>query len=311
MAHQFFKQHFISIDHLNTDILFSLFKEIDTMKHIVTTQGKTDILSGKIIACVFYEPSTRTFASFTSAAQRLGAGIIPFYGMTHSSTYKGETFIDTIRTIGCSADAIVLRHPEAGSAQDAAACSYVPVINAGDGGNEHPTQAVLDAYTMYTHFQTFEHLTVAMVGDPKHSRGIRSFAKVLAKLGIKKIILVSPPSLTIAPDLSDALKQQGTDIVQTDALEPIIEECDVIYANRMQKERFENQEEYEQVKNSFVITPHILEKAKPSMILMDPLPRVGEISPEVDSDPRAVYIKEEMQNAVYTRMALLKLILTP
>lgn len=301
--------HFLSADQITTDIFFTLVQETNAMKELVLIQGKTDVLAGKIIACAFYEPSTRTFASFTSAAQRLGAGIIPFYDMAQSSVKKGESLIDTIRTIGCSADLIVLRHPEEGVIERVAPYSYVPIINAGDGGHEHPTQALLDVYTIYTHFPSFENITIGIAGDLQHSRTIRSLAKVLAALGMRKFIWISPVSLKMLPDVREAVRQQNVDIVETDNLEAVLPEVDVLYTNRIQQERFTNQAEYEQVKDVFVITPELMKQAKPTMILMNPLPRVGEITPEVDTDPRAVYIKEQMQNGLYTRMALLKMLL--
>ncbi len=310
MINPFFQQHFLSTDHITKESIAFLFNEIDAMKTIAETKGKIDSLNGKIIACVFFEPSTRTFASFMSAAQRLGAGVIPFYDMTHSSVNKGETLEDTIKTIGCSADLIVLRHPEKNAVQAVAACSYVPLVNAGDGGHEHPTQALLDAYTIHNRFPSLSDITVGMAGDVQHSRTIRSLSKVLAKLGVKKLIWISSDSLRMLPDVAETVRKHPVEIVETNNIESVIGKLDVLYANRAQKERFDNQKEYEKVKNLFVITPQTLTKAKPSMILMDPLPRVGEISPEVDSDPRALYIKEQMQNGLYTRMALLKLILS-
>lgn len=310
MTNPFFRQHFLSSDQLTKDTLSFLFQEIDAMKEIATTKGKTNILDGKIIACVFYEPSTRTFGSFLSAAQRLGAGIMPFHGMENSSVNKGETLEDTIRTIGCSADLIVLRHPEEGSIAKMAPYSYVPLINAGDGGHEHPTQSLLEAYTIYKHYPSLENATIGFAGDLKHSRTMRSLSKVLAEMGAKKFVWVAPDSLKMLPDVVDIVKNHNIEIVETNNFEEHIGEFDVLYTNRIQKERFENPQEYEAVKNVFVTTPKLLQKAKTNLIILNPLPRVGEIDPAVDADPRALYIKEQMQNALYTRMALLKLILT-
>ncbi len=311
MANPFFQQHFLSTDQLTKDTISFLFQEIDMMKEIALTKGKTNILEGKIIACVFFEPSTRTFGSFISAAQRLGAGIIPFHSMENSSVNKGETLEDTIRTIGCSADLIVLRHPEGESIEKVAPYSYVPLINGGDGGHEHPTQSLLEAYTIHKHYPSLEGTTIGFVGDLKHSRTIRSLSKVLAEMGAKKFVWVSPDSLKMLPDVVDIVKKHNIEIVETDSVESHIGEFDVMYTNRIQKERFDDPTEYEKIKNIFVTTPALIAKAKPTMIILNPLPRVGEISPEIDTDPRALYIKEQMQNALYTRMALLKLILTP
>ncbi|HSW96550.1 MAG TPA: aspartate carbamoyltransferase [Candidatus Saccharimonadales bacterium] len=309
MPNPFFKQHFLSTDQLTKDTLPFLFHEIDTMKEIVIKEGKTNILEGRIIACVFFEPSTRTFASFTSAAQRLGAGIIPLHDMTNSSVIKGESLEDTIRSIGCSSDAIVLRHPEAYSVQNVAQYSYVPIINGGDGGHEHPTQSLLEAYTIHKHYPSLEGTTIGFVGDLKHSRTIRSLSKVLAEMEPKKFIWVSPDSLKMMPDVVDSIKKHNIEIIETDSMEKYIGEFDVMYTNRIQKERFDDPAEYEKIKDVFVTTPKLIAEAKSTMIILNPLPRVGEISPLVDTDPRALYIKEQMQNALYTRMALLKLIL--
>lgn len=309
MINPFSQQHFLSVDQLTKETTALLFQEIEAMKQRVITREKITLLQGKIIACVFYEPSTRTFASFMSAAQRLGAGTIPFHGMTHSSTTKGETLEDTIRTIGCSADAIILRHAEAGAVAKMAKYSYVPIINAGDGGAEHPTQALMDAYTIGNHFPSFEKITVGMVGDLLHSRTIRSLTKVLAELGVKKFVWIAPKGLHMLPDVRESIQKYNLEIIETHSVAPVIETLDVLYSNRIQKERFADQKEYETLKDSFVITPQTLEKAKKTMLLMNPLPRVGEITPDVDADPRAIYMKEQMQNGVYTRMALLKLIL--
>src|SRR5579859_2622576 len=191
MTNSFFQQHFLSTDQLTTETLPFLFTEIDNMKTIAIEKGKTNVLQGKIVACIFYETSTRTFASFISAAQRLGAGIIPFHDMSYSSLNKGESLEDTVRAIGCSADIIVLRHPEAGIVEKIASFSYVPIINAGDGGHEHPSQALLEAYTVYKHFPSMKQNTIGMVGDLKHSRTIRSLSKVLATMGVKRFIWVS------------------------------------------------------------------------------------------------------------------------
>lgn len=309
MNNSYARKSFVSVRDLTKEAIDLVFQEANAMKELVTTRGKIDIFSGKIISCVFYEPSTRTFASFMSAAQRLGAGVIPFHGMMYSSMNKGETLEDTIRTLGCSSDAIVLRHPEEGVMEAVAAYSYVPVINAGDGAHEHPTQALLDAYTIYTRYPSMKDITVGFAGDLKHSRTIRSLSIVLAIYGVKKFVWIAPHSLKMEPDIAEAVKKHDVEIVETESLESIIDTLDVLYSNRIQKERFENPAEYEAVKNIFVITPKTLENAKKEMILLNPMPRVGEITPDVDSDHRALYIKEQMQNALYVRMAILKLIL--
>jgi len=306
----FSNKSFLSVNDLSREHVSFLFQETDKMKKIVATQGGKDLLKGKVIACVFYEPSSRTFSSFVSASQRLGAGTIQLLGMSASSVAKGETLEDTIRTFACYADAIVMRHPEVGSAAFAAKYSYVPVINAGDGKGEHPTQAILDAYTIHNHFSSFTALTVGMIGDLLNGRTVHSLSKLLAKLGVKKFIWVAPSILRMPEEIYNLVKHKGTEVIQTEDLKEVIGKMDVLYVTRVQKERFTNQEQYEELKHKYIIAPQIMKNAKKNMILMHPLPRVGEITNDVDQDKRAVYIKEQMTNGVYTRMALLKSILS-
>jgi len=308
MNNPFYKKHFLSVKDLTSEDIKFFFQETDAMKKIVLEKSGTDILKGKVIACLFYEPSSRTFSSFVSAISRLGAGAIQLLGMQASSVAKGETLEDTIRTFGCYADAIVMRHPETGSAAFAAKYSYVPVINAGDGKGEHPTQALLDVYTLHSHFPDYSKITFAGVGDMKNGRTVHSLAKLLANLGTKKFIFVSPESLKMPEDVLSFIKEKGGEVTEVENLNDVIGQADILYATRVQKERFENVDEYERLKHKYIITPDTMKLAKKDMILMHPLPRIGEITNEVDNDPRSVYIKEQMTNGVYTRMALLKLI---
>ncbi len=309
MNNSFFNNSFISVEQLTKENVALVFTEADKMKQIVLEKDGTDILKGKVIACLFYEPSSRTFSSFVSATQRVGAGTIQLLGMQASSVAKGETLEDTIRTFGCYADAIVMRHPETGAALQAAKVSYVPIINAGDGKGEHPTQALLDAYTIRSHFPDFSQITFCAVGDMKNGRTVHSNTKLLAMLGVKKFIFVSPKVLQMPPEIVASIKQQSGTVTEVESLEDVIGTADILYATRVQKERFEDIEEYERLKHKYIITPEVMKLAKKTMILMHPLPRVGEITAEVDTDPRSVYMKEQMQNGMYIRMALLKLIL--
>lgn len=302
-------KHLVSVNQLSPKDLQILFEKTDEMKKIVKTKGSTDILKGKIIACVFFEPSSRTFTSFVTAAQRVGAGFIPLLGMSATSVAKGETLEDTIRTFGCNADLIVQRHPEVGSAAYAAKYSYVPIVNAGDGKGEHPTQAILDTYTIKSHFPSFEKITYGFVGDLLNGRTVHSNTKLLSTLGAKNYVFVSPKRLKLPDEIVSFLEKKGAKVTETENLDEVIGNLDVMYDTRVQKERFEDVKEYEALKHKYIITPQTMKKAKSKMILMHPLPRVGEITNEVDSDPRAVYIREQMENGIYTRMAILALIL--
>lgn len=309
MNNLFFQKSFISVDQLTKENVALVFKEAYRMKKIVKEKGGDDSLKGKIIASLFYEPSSRTFSSFISASQRLGAGIIPMHGMQSSSVAKGETLEDTIRTLGCYADIIVMRHPEEGSAKKAASVSYVPVINAGDGKGEHPTQALLDAYTIYNHFPDFSKITFCAIGDMKNGRTVHSNTRLLTLLGVKKFTLVSPQQLKMPQEINDFIKEKGGEVEEVEDLTNVISKADVVYATRIQKERFDDLDEYEKLKHKYIITPEIMKDTKKHAILMHPLPRIGEITEEVDKDPRSIYMKEQMQNGMYIRMALLKLIL--
>lgn len=302
-------KHVVSVDQFTKGDLDRLLSLSATMKSDIR-QGKIhQELAGKIMAAIFYESSSRTFGSFITAMQRLGGGIIPLQGITYSSVSKGELLPDTIRTFANYADVIVLRHPEVGSASVAAEYSPVPVINAGDGIGEHPTQALLDLFTITEHFKTIEGLTIAMVGDLLNGRTIHSLAKLLAHYQKITVYFVSPEILYIRPEFANYLKKLGLSIVKMDNLSEVIPKVDVLYMTRVQKERFADLAQYEKVKNYYVLTPQLMKKAKKDMIVMHPFPRVGEISYDVDSDPRAVYIRNQMQNGLYVRMALLLLIL--
>lgn len=309
MINPFYNKDFITVQNLKPSDIDLLFKEASKMKKTVLKKGGIDVLKGKVITCLFYEPSSRTFGSFVSASQKLGTGTIQLLGMQASSTAKGETLEDTINTFGCFSDAIVIRHPEEGSAKRAASVSYIPIVNAGDGIGEHPTQALLDAYTISNHFKDFSKITFCAVGDMKNGRAVHSTAKLLTTLGVKKFIFVSPISLKMPQEIVQYIKKGGRKVMETENLNEVIESIDILYIFRMQKERFDDQNEYEKLKHKYIVSREIMKKAKKKMILMHPLPRVGEITIEVDSDPRSVYLREQMTSGLYIRMALLKLIL--
>jgi aspartate carbamoyltransferase len=277
------------------------------MHDMVDHVGTFDLLKGKILANLFYEPSTRTSSSFTAAMERLGGSVIPINEVKYSSVSKGESLADTVRTLECYADVIVLRHPEVGSAAIAAKAARKPVINAGDGIGEHPTQALLDAFTIREELGHLDGLTVTLLGDLKHGRTVHSLARLLSLYKVK-LNYVAPDILRMPAELIDELKAKKIEQAEYASLDSCLPETDVLYVTRVQKERFTDEAVYESVKSAYVIDPKVLKIAKERMIVMHPLPRVGEISMEVDDDPRAAYFRQ-MEYGLYVRMALLAMVL--
>ncbi len=309
MKNNFYLRDIITIADFSRDDILLLFQKAMQMHKLVDISGGDERLRGKIMTALFYEPSSRTFGSFITSMQRLGGGIIPLQGVTYSSVSKGETLPDTVRTFESFSDVIVIRHPEKGAAKIAAEFCNKPVINAGDGTGEHPTQAFLDAFTIFHHFPEILNLTVGMVGDLSNGRTVHSLSQLLLLLGIKNFIFVSPKELRMPIEIVEKIKNLGGKVQESESLIDNISNMDVIYDTRVQKERFTDQNEYEKLKFAYVIDNKMMAKAKKSAVLMHPLPRVGEIATEVDSDPRALYLREQMRNGMYVRMALLDLIL--
>jgi len=297
----------LSVKQFDRDDIEYVFGVAHEMEGMVRRVGTFDLLKGKILASLFYEPSTRTSSSFTSAMERLGGSVIPINEVRYSSVSKGESLPDTIRTLECYADVIVLRHPEVGSAALAAQYARKPIINAGDGVGEHPTQALLDIVTIHEELGNLEGLNVTMVGDLKYGRTVHSLARLLTLFGAK-LNYVSPEILRMPAEIMDEIREKGIEQKEYDNLEEVIGSSDVLYVTRVQKERFEDPAVYESVRNAFIIDPAMMSKAKDEMIVMHPLPRVGEITMEVDSDPRAAYFRQ-MEYGLYTRMALLAMVL--
>lgn len=279
------------------------------MHELVISQGGSDILKGKIMTALFYEPSSRTFGSFVAAMQRLGGGIIPLQGVVYSSVAKGESLPDTVRTFASFSDIIVLRHPTVGASHTAADATEKPVINAGDGPGEHPTQALLDFFTIIDHFGRIDGLTITLVGDLKNGRTVHSLLTLLSLYDPKVVNLVSPSVLPMPADRLQKAKQTGIHLTEADRLDDVLTTTDVLYVTRVQKERFTDLDVYERVKNSYVITADMMKRLNKDAILMHPFPRVGEIATEVDSDSRAVYLTQQIPNGMYVRMALLSLVL--
>jgi aspartate carbamoyltransferase len=240
--------------------------------------------------------------------ERLGGSVIPISEVKYSSVSKGESLPDTIRTLECYADVIVLRHPETGSAAIAAKAAKKPVINAGDGVGEHPTQALLDTFTIMEELGRLNNLTVTMLGDLKYGRTVHSLARLLSQFSNIKLNYVSPDILKMPKEVMDEVAAKNVPQAEFSSLEKVLPETDVLYVTRVQKERFEDPADYEKVKGAYVIDPEIMKAAKQDMIVMHPLPRVGEISPEFDDDPRAAYFRQ-MEYGLYVRMAVLAMVL--
>jgi aspartate carbamoyltransferase catalytic subunit len=264
------------------------------------------LLKGKILATLFFEPSTRTRLSFEAAMQRLGGGVVSMGSVESSSVTKGETLVDTVRTVSQYADVIVIRHQRTGSAKEAADAVPIPVINAGDGTGQHPTQALLDIYTIYKELGSLKNLVVSMVGDLKNGRTVHALVELLS-LYQTQLYFVSPGSLRMPEEITSNLKQKSIKIEETEDMLKAANASNLVYMTRIQKERFADLSEYERVKGSYIINEEFLKKLKKKITILHPLPRVDEISPEVDAYPGAAYFRQ-VRNGVFVRMALLSMI---
>ena len=264
-----------------------------------------DVCKGRVLATLFYEPSTRTRLSFEAAMLRLGGSVMGFSSAESSSAAKGESVADTIRTIACYADIAAMRHPKEGAPMVAAMKASIPVINAGDGGHQHPTQTLTDLLTIKTLKGRLDNFTIGLCGDLKFGRTVHSLIKALSRYDNIKFVLISPEELRI-PDYirEEILVKNGLEFKEEERLENIIGELDVLYMTRVQKERFFNEADYVRLKDSYILNNNKIEKAKKDMIVMHPLPRVNEISVEIDNDPRAAYFKQA-KCGMYVRMALI------
>jgi aspartate carbamoyltransferase catalytic subunit len=283
-----------------------LFGRADRMRAL--PRGVTPLF-GRILATIFYEPSTRTRLSFESAMIRLGGQVVSTENAREfSSAIKGESVEDTTRIVAGYADAIVIRHYEQGAAARAAAVSPVPIINGGDGPGEHPTQALLDLYTIKHELGRIDGLRVALVGDLKFGRAVRSLALLLGLTTDTQVIYVCPPSVPMGDDVRQTLQVRGIHQHDESDLARVLPEVDVVYQTRIQRERYESTEAYERARGVYVIDQEAVRRLAPHAVIMHPLPRVDEISPEVDADSRAAYFRQA-HNGVYIRMALLDLLL--
>jgi len=264
------------------------------------------LLKGRILATLFFEPSTRTRLSFETAMQRLGGGVISLGSVESSSVAKGETLTDTARTVSQYADVIVIRHPRTGSAKEAADAVPIPVINAGDGTGQHPTQALLDIYTIKKELGSLKNLTISMVGDLKYGRTVHALAELLS-LYQTRLYFVSPSPLRMPEQIIFDLREKGIDVIETEDMFKAASESSLIYMTRIQKERFGDLSEYERMKGSYILNKAFLDRLKKRVVILRPLPRVDEISTDVDDYPGAAYFRQ-MRNGVFVRMALLAMI---
>jgi len=267
------------------------------------------VLKNKIMAALFYEPSTRTRFSFESAMLRLGGDVISTESAgLFSSAIKGETLEDTIKVVGSYVDVIILRHSQVGSAQKASEVSSVPIINAGDGSGEHPTQAILDVYTIWKELGRVDNLRVAMVGDLLYGRTVHSLIHLLSVFKNLELFLISPKELSLPNEYRSFLKKYKIKFYEHEDLKDVLGKVDIFYITRIQKERFSSEMAYEKVKNLFIIDRKLTEQMRKDAVIMHPLPRVNEINSEVDSDRRAAYFRQA-SNGLYVRMALLVMLL--
>jgi aspartate carbamoyltransferase catalytic subunit len=301
-------KHVISSQQFSRTILEELFARAEEIKR--EPHRFIGRLSGQVMAALFYEPSTRTRLSFDAAMLRLGGQTMGTDNAREfSSAAKGETLEDTIRIVSGYADVIVLRHYEEGAAKRASIVSSVPIINAGDGPGQHPTQALLDLYTIRDELDRIDGISVAMVGDLANGRTVRSLAYLLSKFKDIKLWFVAPPQVAMRNDLKAHLDEHNVPWVETEDLESVLPQVDVVYQTRIQKERFADPEEYSALKGIYRIDRESMALMRKYAILMHPLPRVDEIAPEVDDDPRAAYFRQA-RNGLHIRMALLDRLLS-
>jgi aspartate carbamoyltransferase catalytic subunit len=301
---QFHNRNVISIQDFTKEEIDHILKISQIMEPIAKTG--TNILKGKILATLFFEPSTRTRLSFEAAMQKLGGTTIGFSDAETSSTKKGENFVDTIRTVENYADAIALRHSLEGAATVAAECSKVPIINSGTGAQEHPTQALIDLYTIQKEKQQIDKLRIAIMGDLRYGRTVHSLSRALMNYDVE-LFLVSPEALRMQENILREVKGKIS-VTESQSLEEIMSEIDVLYVTRIQRERFPDPAEYVKLKGAYRIDQKVIKSARKDMIILHPLPRVDEIAPEIDQTSHARYF-QQVGNGLFVRMAILSLVL--
>nr|GMD90820.1 aspartate carbamoyltransferase 2, chloroplastic-like [Ipomoea batatas] len=309
-GNKFLLDDVIEAQQFDRDTLNAIFEVAREMENVEKGSPESQTLKGYLMATLFYEPSTRTRLSFESAMKRLGGEVLTTENAREfSSAAKGETLEDTIRTVEGYSDIIVMRHFESGAARRAAATANIPIINAGDGPGQHPTQALLDVYTIQREIGKLDGIKVALVGDLAYGRTVRSLAYLLAKYQDVKIYFVSPDVVKMKDDIKDYLTSQGVDWEESADLLEVASKCDVLYQTRIQRERFgERIDLYEEARGKYIVDLEVTRAMQKHAVVMHPLPRLDEITVDVDGDPRAAYFRQA-KNGLYIRMALLKLLL--
>ncbi len=308
MKNDLYQKDLVTAETLNTDQISLIFERAKELKQLVEQKGGDDRLKSRIMATLFYEPSSRTFSSFMTSMQRLGGGTIPLNGMANTSVAKGETLEDTVRVFSNYADVLVVRHNTPGSVELAAKYASIPVVNAGDGINEHPSQALIDLFTIREKFHDINNLHLLIIGDLAHYRPTNSLMKLLIHYPGIKLSLVTPSEVPIQNSIRTYLEKNNVNFVEYNDFQDILPDADVLYVTRVKKE-YMSEDLYHKVKGSYVVDKQMIQKMKKDSLIMHCLPRIDEINTDVDSDPRAIYFSKQVRNGLYVRMAILDLIL--
>ena len=299
-------RHLIDITDFSVEEITAVLNLADEM--IAHPADFRDAMRGRILATLFFEPSTRTRLSFESAMLSLGGSVLGFSSADSSSTAKGESLTDTIRTVGCYSDIIAMRHPKEGAPMAASFHSPVPIINAGDGGHNHPTQTLTDLMTIRREKGRLDSMVIGLCGDLKFGRTVHSLIGAMSRYEGIRFVLISPPELKVPAYITRTLSDQGIPFTEVESMEEVMPQLDVLYMTRVQKERFFNEADYIRLKDTYILDPEKLRAARADLSIMHPLPRVNEISVKVDDDPRAVYFKQ-VRNGRFVRMALIRTLL--
>ena len=299
-------RHLIDITDFSVEEITAVLNLADEM--IAHPADFRDAMRGRILATLFFEPSTRTRLSFESAMLSLGGSVLGFSSADSSSTAKGESLTDTIRTVGCYSDIIAMRHPKEGAPMAASFRSPVPIINAGDGGHNHPTQTLTDLMTIRREKGRLDNMVIGLCGDLKFGRTVHSLIGAMSRYEGIRFVLISPPELKVPAYITRTLSDQGIPFTEVESMEEVMPQLDVLYMTRVQKERFFNEADYIRLKDTYILDPEKLRAARADLSIMHPLPRVNEISVKVDDDPRAVYFKQ-VRNGRFVRMALIRTLL--
>ena len=299
-------RHLIDITDFSVEEITAVLNLADEM--IARPADYRDAMRGRILATLFFEPSTRTRLSFESAMLSLGGSVLGFSSADSSSTAKGESLTDTIRTVGCYSDIIAMRHPKEGAPMAASFRSPVPIINAGDGGHNHPTQTLTDLMTIRREKGRLNNMVIGLCGDLKFGRTVHSLIGAMSRYEGIRFVLISPPELKVPAYITRTLSDQGIPFTEVESMEEVMPQLDVLYMTRVQKERFFNEADYIRLKDTYILDPEKLRAARADLSIMHPLPRVNEISVRVDDDPRAVYFKQ-VRNGRFVRMALIRTLL--